>query len=231
MLNCSGAIPPNTSVVVCPTSIHLSYVQTHLRSDMITSAQNVNHILKLGAYTGEVSPKMLTDMSVGTVLVGHSERRHVYNESLDTIKAKVAVSLEEGLKVILCVGETLEQREAGNTMDVVGEQIETALAGVGAVSAATVIVAYEPVWAIGTGKTATPELAQEVHVQIRATTTMFLDDEAHCCQREFRSEKECCWLPPGCVTMFMFIVTVFGYGLGVMLSTILFWTIDFIQKE
>tara|TARA_B110000208_G_scaffold66202_1_gene85893 strand:- start:73 stop:759 length:687 start_codon:yes stop_codon:yes gene_type:complete len=177
MLNCSGAIPPNTSVVVCPTSIHLSYVQTHLRSDMITSAQNVNHILKLGAYTGEVSPKMLTDMSVGTVLVGHSERRHVYNESLDTIKAKVAVSLEEGLKVILCVGETLEQREAGNTMDVVGEQIETALAGVGAVSAATVIVAYEPVWAIGTGKTATPELAQEVHVQIRAKLAAIVGDE------------------------------------------------------
>ena len=71
----------------------------------------------------------------------------------------------------------------------------------------------------------------EIRADIGGATTMFLDDEAHCCQREFRSEKECCWLPPGCVTMFMFIVTVFGYGLGVMLSTILFWTIDFIQKE
>ena len=177
MLNCSGAVPPNTTVVVAPTSIHLQYVQAHLRSDMVVSSQNVNHVLKLGAYTGEISPIMLADLGVGTALIGHSERRHIYNESLDTIKAKVAVCMEQGLKVILCVGETLEQREAGDTMTVVGEQLTTALEGAAGVSAENVIVAYEPVWAIGTGKTATPELAQEVHAQIRAKLASLLDGE------------------------------------------------------
>lgn len=118
-----------------------------------------------GAHTGEVSVRMLQDIGVRVVILGHSERRHTYGESNDLINAKVRLALAESLDVILCVGETLEEREAGRVEEVVGLQLRGGLAGVDTLSGVT--IAYEPVWAIGTGKTATPEDADSVHAFIR----------------------------------------------------------------
>jgi triosephosphate isomerase len=120
-----------------------------------------------GAYTGEISPVMLRSLFCTYVILGHSERREHFGETDSFINEKVLAALESSLKPILCVGETLAQREAGETMAVVKGQLSAGLAGVDAESAENLVVAYEPVWAIGTGKTATPEMAQEVHQVIR----------------------------------------------------------------
>lgn len=131
-----------------------------------------------GAFTGEVSTAMLKDVGCRFVLAGHSERRHVIGESDELINAKVKKALADGLRVILCIGETLEQREAGQTMAVNRRQTEAGLSGVNREQLANVVIAYEPVWAIGTGRTATPEQAQEVHAQIRALLGEMYDAEA-----------------------------------------------------
>ena len=122
-----------------------------------------------GAFTGEVSLSMLADVGVGVVLAGHSERRHLLGEPDVLINAKVRAALEAGLQVIFCVGELLEQREAGQTDNINAAQIQYGLAGVGADQMARVTIAYEPVWAIGTGRTATPGDAQKAHATIRTT--------------------------------------------------------------
>jgi triosephosphate isomerase len=121
-----------------------------------------------GAYTGEVSANMLKDFGCGYVIVGHSERRALYGESNAAVAAKFVAALNAGLIPLLCVGETLEEREAGVTGKVVTEQLDAAIAAAGVASFAKAVIAYEPVWAIGTGRTATPEQAQEVHALIRA---------------------------------------------------------------
>ena len=120
-----------------------------------------------GAYTGEVSPLMLKDLGVEYVILGHSERREYYGETDAIVNEKVKAALKHGLKPILCVGEKLEERENGTTEKVVEEQIVGGLKDVCAEKMANVVIAYEPVWAIGTGKTATPAQAQEVHAFIR----------------------------------------------------------------
>jgi triosephosphate isomerase len=120
-----------------------------------------------GAHTGEVSPLMLKDLGVQTVIIGHSERRHIYKEDDDLINRKVRLALKHGLEVILCIGETLEEREAGKAEAVCERQTTAGLAGVTEKELANVVIAYEPVWAIGTGKTATPEDAQAVHAFTR----------------------------------------------------------------
>ena len=120
-----------------------------------------------GAYTGEISPDMLKEFDCAYVILGHSERREYFKESDEFINEKVRFALENGLKPILCVGETLAQREGGQTIEVVSSQTKKGLASISADSAKNVVIAYEPVWAIGTGKTATPAMAQEVHAQIR----------------------------------------------------------------
>jgi triosephosphate isomerase len=120
-----------------------------------------------GAFTGEVSGTMLKDVGCSHVILGHSERRHVIGETDEVVNRKVVKALGDGLKVILCVGELLEQREAGKTADVVTTQVRVGLEGVSAGAMSDVTIAYEPVWAIGTGKTATPRQAQEVHAMIR----------------------------------------------------------------
>jgi triosephosphate isomerase len=122
-----------------------------------------------GAYTGEVSAAMLRDVGCSHAIVGHSERRAMYGETDEIVVAKFRAARAEGLVPILCVGETLDERRAGGTMRVVSGQIEAVLQHVGVESFADAIVAYEPVWAIGTGQTATPDQAQEVHANIRAT--------------------------------------------------------------
>ena len=130
------------------------------------ASQNV-HFADDGAFTGEVSARMLKDAGATHCIIGHSERRQYYAETDDAVNRKVRASLAAGLTPILCVGETLPDREGGKTFDVVGRQIAGGLKGITADLASRIIVAYEPVWAIGTGKTATPAQAQEVHAFLR----------------------------------------------------------------
>ena len=139
-------------------------------SNIKIAAENMN-AKESGAYTGEVSPLMLKDLGVEYVILGHSERREYYHETDEIINEKVKSALAHDLKPILCFGETLEEREAGTTNDVVKTQITGGLKDVTAAEMANVVLAYEPVWAIGTGKTATPEQAQEVHAFIRGLLT------------------------------------------------------------
>jgi triosephosphate isomerase len=121
-----------------------------------------------GAYTGEVCAKMLSDFACRYVIVGHSERRAYHLESSALVARKTLAVMKEGMTPIICVGETLAQREAGQTFDVVGEQLDAVLELLPVEAVDKIVVAYEPVWAIGTGKTATPEMAQEVHARLRA---------------------------------------------------------------
>jgi triosephosphate isomerase len=121
-----------------------------------------------GAFTGEVAPGMLADLGCAYGIVGHSERRSLYGETDALVARKAAALLRHGIRPIVCVGESLAQREAGSTLEVVAGQIEGSLAGLPAERAEELVIAYEPVWAIGTGRTATPEIAQEVHALVRA---------------------------------------------------------------
>jgi triosephosphate isomerase len=135
-------------------------------SNIILGAQNMGPE-EQGAHTGEVSVLMLKDLGVGAVILGHSERRHSYLESDELVNKKLLLALKHGIEPILCVGETLEEREGGKLEAVVGTQVTKGLGGVTAAELAKVTIAYEPVWAIGTGKTATPEDADAVHAYIR----------------------------------------------------------------
>jgi len=136
-------------------------------SPVAVAAQNM-HFEKQGAFTGEVAAPMLLDLGVTHVILGHSERRQYFAETDDGVARKTKVALTSGLTPISCVGETLAEREAGRTMEVVGRQLQAILDAVTAEESKRVVIAYEPVWAIGTGKVATPEQAQEVHAFIRS---------------------------------------------------------------
>ena len=164
-------------VAVFPAAVHLEHVRRNLRgSGVVLGAQNC-YGKKEGAYTGEVSPYMLRDMGVEVVLVGHSERRHVFGESDAMILEKVKIALRAKLDVMLCVGETQEEREASRTFEVLARQLK-ALKVVKPAQVEKVSVAYEPVWAIGTGLTATPEIAQEAHAECRRLVGEILGAEA-----------------------------------------------------
>jgi len=154
-------------VTVCVPFPYLAQAQSMLAGTVVSwGAQNVCECAQ-GAYTGEVSVAMLQDFSCRHVIVGHSERRAIYAESDALVAEKIAAALAGGLSPILCVGETLAQREAGQTVAVVAAQLDAVLRRVGVAAFAGAVVAYEPVWAIGTGRTASPEQAQEVHAAIR----------------------------------------------------------------
>jgi triosephosphate isomerase len=154
-------------VAVCPPNVYLDAVAAALRGSPIAlGAQNMYHE-KGGAFTGEISAAMLTDIGCRYVILGHSERRHILGESNQDICRKVHAALAAGLKPIMCLGETLEEREAGKTFDIVNDQFFGSLAGLTAAQAGEVVIAYEPVWAIGTGVNATPEQAEEVHRHLR----------------------------------------------------------------
>ncbi|KAF2896801.1 hypothetical protein ILUMI_09378 [Ignelater luminosus] len=159
-----GPLNADTQVIVGVPSIYLDYAKNNLPSNVEVAAQNCYKVPK-GAFTGEISPAMIKDIGVNWVILGHSERRNVFGESDELIAEKVAHALESGLKVIACIGEKLEEREAGHTEDVVFRQTKAIADKIKDWS--NVVVAYEPVWAIGTGKTATPEQAQEVHKALR----------------------------------------------------------------
>ena len=141
------------------------------------AAQNV-HDEAQGAFTGEVSAAMLRELGCRYAIVGHSERRHLFGEQNDFVARKAAALLRVGIRPIVCVGETLHEREAGRTAEVVGQQVRESLAELPQSDALQLVVAYEPVWAIGTGKTATPAMAQEVHEQLRAELRARFGDAA-----------------------------------------------------
>ena len=157
----------DVEVGVCPPMVYLSQVQNlTLGSAIQLGAQDVS-IAESGAYTGETSVGMLKDFDCQFVIVGHSERRQYHGETDEVVAAKAERALLEGITPIVCVGETLEQREAGDTLTVVSQQVQTVIERLGVARVAEIVVAYEPVWAIGTGLTATPDQAQAVHVAIR----------------------------------------------------------------
>jgi triosephosphate isomerase len=153
--------------VVCPPFVDLhAAVAAAAGSNVAVGAQNL-HWEKEGAFTGEISAPMLNAIHVTHVIIGHSERRQYFCETDDTVNRKLKIALEHGLTPIVCVGEVLEEREAGLTEDVLRRQCVRAFHGISARKAAKLTVAYEPVWAIGTGKTATPEMAAHAHQVIR----------------------------------------------------------------
>jgi len=163
--------PKKTKVIVCPPFTSLSPVYEIIKgSRLFMGAQNLFWDEE-GAYTGEVSARMIKNTGARYVIVGHSERRAIFGEDENTINRKIKIALNKGLKVIHCVGETLEHREQGLTQEIVVNQMEWDLKGIKEDLLKNIIFAYEPVWAIGTGKTATPKQAQEVHAAIRT----FLD--------------------------------------------------------
>ncbi len=157
----------SVEVLICPTFTALESALRGLGSSNVKlGAQNL-YPKASGAYTGEISAEMLRALHCTYVILGHSERRQYFKESDEFINEKVKVALAANLKPILCVGETLAQREANETIAVIKAQVEGGLKDVSVEDASKVVIAYEPVWAIGTGKTATPEMAQEVHAEIR----------------------------------------------------------------
>jgi len=154
-------------VVIAPPFTALERIAGALRGSQVAlAAQNLN-AEEEGAFTGEIAPRMLADLGCSYAIVGHSERRTLYGETNQSVAAKAAAVLAHQMCPIICVGESLEQREGGQTSAVISSQIDESLSGLPGARAAEIVVAYEPIWAIGTGRTATPEMAQEVHAMIR----------------------------------------------------------------
>jgi triosephosphate isomerase len=166
VINCLKFDSNRCEVVISPTALHLDLTRSLLDKDskVQISSQNVSATSE-GAYTGEITAKMLKDFGIDWTLIGHSERRQYYGETNDVVGKKVKISLDNGLSVIACIGEKLEERESNKTMDVCLSQMDSIAKSTS--DWKRVVIAYEPVWAIGTGKTASKEQAQEVHGQLR----------------------------------------------------------------
>ncbi len=163
----SNEFPASVTVAVCPPYTSLETAAEALKGSRIAlGAQNMSEYDE-GAYTGEISWKMLLGTGCSYVILGHSERRQYFNEGNELINRKARKAIAHGLMPIVCVGETLREREGGITADVIAAQVKGVLAGMNEEEMGRVIIAYEPVWAIGTGRNATPSQAQEVHAQIR----------------------------------------------------------------
>lgn len=162
-------LPGGVDVAVFPSSLHINLVVDGLQGKSISvGAQDCAHQAEQGALTGEISPVQLADAGCKLVLVGHSERRLIMGESDDALIRKFAAAQVSGLTPVLCIGETLEEREAGKTLEVVGQQLDSIIVELGIEAFVNAVIAYEPVWAIGTGLTASPQQAQDVHAAIRA---------------------------------------------------------------
>eukprot|EP01130_Rhizamoeba_saxonica_P002463 TRINITY_DN12257_c0_g1_i1.p1 TRINITY_DN12257_c0_g1~~TRINITY_DN12257_c0_g1_i1.p1 ORF type:complete len:298 (-),score=61.47 TRINITY_DN12257_c0_g1_i1:29-889(-) len=155
---------PDLEVLIAPPAIYLSHVLNIANPRLLVAAQN-SCAASSGAFTGENSPAMIADIGVNWVILGHSERRNVFGESEELIGEKVAEALANNLNIVLCVGEQLQDREAGKTKDVVYSQLANASGAI--TDWSKVVIAYEPVWAIGTGVTASPQQAQDTHVEVR----------------------------------------------------------------
>jgi triosephosphate isomerase len=168
----------NTDVAVCPPFVYLAAVKQQLTGSAIAlGAQNLCAEAK-GAFTGEIAADMLRDCGCRYAIVGHSERRQLFQESDALVAAKTAAALQANLTPIVCVGETLEQRETGSTLAIIGAQLAVVFARIGSADVDRIVIAYEPIWAIGTGKTATPAQAQAVHAFIRQQLAIVLPDAA-----------------------------------------------------
>jgi len=170
--------PAAVEVVLAPPFTSLNAVHRSLRgSNVKLAAQNCHWEIQ-GAYTGEVSPIMVRELGCDYVIVGHSERRHIFNESDEMIARKLAPIMSQGMRAILCVGETLDQRKSGKTAAVIRRQLGIALKGLTKADIANVEIAYEPVWAIGTGQNATPKQINQVHSRIRICLTEWFGPSA-----------------------------------------------------
>ena len=165
---------PRPEVALAPPYTALAAVAAELAGSPIALAAQDTFWERQGAYTGAISPLMLLDAGCRYVIVGHSERRQHFGETNHTVNLKLKAVLAAGLRAILCVGETREERESGQTMTRVAEQLTQGLTGLAGLTGETLVVAYEPVWAIGTGLTATPQQAQEVHHYIRGQLSRLL---------------------------------------------------------
>ncbi|THH29891.1 hypothetical protein EUX98_g4292 [Antrodiella citrinella] len=162
-----ATIDPSVEVVIAPPAIYLISLQDVLRKDIKVAAQNC-YFKTSGAFTGETSPAQLADSKIPYVILGHSERRTLFHENSNEVAQKTRAALDAGISVILCVGETLSEREAGQTAQVVQAQLEPVIAVLKPEDWSKIVVAYEPVWAIGTGKVASSAQAQEAHADIRS---------------------------------------------------------------
>ncbi len=167
----------NVRIAVCPPFVYLQSVAAALSLSQIELGAQDVYTQGNGAFTGEISCEMLRDCGCTYVIIGHSERRHILAETDELINQKIKAAVAAGLKPIFCVGELLEERDSGKTFDVVRRQIQKGLEGLSAEQVKTITIAYEPVWAIGTGRNATPEQAQEVHKRIRSQLQETYGDE------------------------------------------------------
>ena len=174
-----GKVPTSSKVeaVICPPAPYLSTLVQITEGSALNIGAQTMHYENEGAFTGEVSPSMLQSIGVGYVVIGHSERRQYFNETDDTVNRKVQAAFTANLTPIVCVGESLEERESNSTVEKVAHQVKEAFKAVDSNEAAKAVVAYEPIWAIGTGKTATAEDANEVCGAIRATVGELYDEE------------------------------------------------------
>ncbi len=170
-------VDENVDVLVCPPFVSIGMAVNYLHdTDIQVGAQNI-HFEENGAYTGEISGSMLTESGCNFVIVGHSERRQYFSETDETVNKRAKKALEHKLAPVICVGESLDQRKASEHFNLVKNQIEAALNDISAVEAMDVVIAYEPIWAIGTGETASPEQAQEMHKYIREVLAGVYDQE------------------------------------------------------
>ena len=173
-----GELPDNITKIICPVFPLIPFVMEKSADQIQIGAQNVSEHDK-GAFTGEVSASILKSIDVNYCIIGHSERRQYFNETDNLIKRKWMQLRSEIINPIICIGETLEERESGETFNVIKKQIVSIFEGVALEPGEDLMIAYEPVWAIGTGKTATPEMAQEVHAFIRKLLKDFYKEEAN----------------------------------------------------
>ena len=164
---CAGSVPEGVDVLVCPTFVHLANVAGIIESHAVRLGSQDCAVQASGAFTGEVSAEMLVEAGCEFAIVGHSERRALFGDTSAVVAAKCVAAQQAGLLPIFCVGETLDEREAGQVEEVIGEQLDALLTLAGVEAFSALVVAYEPVWAIGTGETATPAQAQTVHSLIR----------------------------------------------------------------
>jgi triosephosphate isomerase len=180
VLNKAGPFSANSEVVIAAPALHLHALKSIIRPDIAVSAEDVGFKKGYGAYTGEHSAEMLADSGIKWTLTGHSERRVGFGfpgESSQVVAVKTKNAIDAGLSVIVCIGEQLADRQSGSTMKVCAEQLEPIKATLAAADWKKVVLAYEPVWAIGTGVTATPAQAQETHAEIRAWITKHVSNQ------------------------------------------------------
>lgn len=173
----SAKLPDTTAeVMVAPTFVNLAAAVRHLESSTIEVVAQNMHFAASGAYTGEISADMLLNIGIDTVIIGHSERRAYFGETDEILAKKVTTALEKNMRIVFCFGEELEDRKSGNHFNIVEDQLKNALFSLEQGSWKNIVLAYEPVWAIGTGETASPEQAQEMHAFIRKTITDAYDN-------------------------------------------------------